>query len=64
MITNNYEKLSILYLSKMKFVHDNKFILAESIISIYFKNLFENFDSFLNFHFKKKVNREFFKKHK
>lgn len=48
----------------MKFVHDNKFILAESIISIYFKNLFENFDSFLNFHFKKKVNREFFKKHK
>lgn len=38
----------------MKFVHDNKFILAESIISIYFKNLFENFDSFLNFHFKKK----------
>lgn len=38
----------------MKFVHDNKFILAESIISIYFKNLFKNFDSFLNFYLKKK----------
>lgn len=62
MITNNYEKLSILYLSKMKFVHDNKFILAESIISIYFKNLFENFDFFLNFHFKKKSQSRIFQK--
>lgn len=35
----------------MKFVHDNKFILAESIISIYFKNLFKNFDSFFFFFF-------------